>query len=60
MITEAGTNAVIPAISRFSEEAIARREAPGEQDIAVPAANINSDRTDGEHEAGENIFTSSM
>ena len=56
MLTEAGYDMMIPNDVHFTKETIALCAELEEKGIAVPAANVYYDGTDGIHEAGENVF----
>lgn len=55
-MTDAGYDALIPAVTTFDGETVALCNELAKRKIAVLAANVYYDGTDGKHEAGENVF----
>ena len=56
LITEEGYDALIPDTTTFDGDTIALCSELARRKIAVPAANVYYDGTDGKHEAAENVF----
>ena len=57
LIREAEYDAVLPGGASFGTAEAVTCTALAEKEIPVLAANVYYDGTDGEHEAGENVFT---